>query len=658
MGSEVARRQLTTIIDALREEGADALRFFREAGAGALPVDGNPAERIDWDDYAAVMAAALERWGDVRLAELGARSLHVDDARSFRDAIVLAFDSAQAAVAGFLGGAVGANSIIHSLTIELLHSEPGRLALRSRMLPGYAPSLAHEVYSTGVFRELPRLFYEPAARVELEPTADGANFEIRFGHRGLGARLLSRLERSRPKPEFLNEVRTTVDALNRRQAQLQAEAEKTRQMEAMLHQAQKMQAVGTLTGGIAHDFNNLLGVVMGQLDLLAETSLDEEQREMLDDAREATRRSARLTRQLLSFSRRADHEVEVVDPNAVVRSVEELAARTLPASVAIQLDLAADAWPVEADASRLENALLNLALNACDAMDASGELAIRTASVELQAEQIAGEAGFLPAGDYLRISVADTGCGMSPELVEHAFEPFFTTKARGAGTGLGLAMVWRFANESGGSVEIVSEPDRGTTVQIYLPRSQRARQGAVPKLYRRLPETDRPAPARPAPEAAPRPSRAASAAAGTETRATAGTGTGAAGTQPFSARRLLLLEDQDDVRRVVARMLEREGYEVVPTATGPEALEALRADETLGLILCDVMLPGGSLGPDVVARAREFRPGLRVVFMSGYAGDVAAEPGRMDAGDQLLPKPLSREALVAALDRIRPDDAA
>lgn len=643
MGSEVARRQLSTIVDALAEEQADLAAFLRAAGAASVPTEGGPSERMAWDDYAAIMAAALARWGEAKLVELGARSIHVEDAQGFRDAMLLAYESAQAALEGFIAGDVGANAIFHSLAVEILDSEPGTMRLRTRMLPGYARSHAHEIYGKGIYQELPRLFHEPPARVELSSTPEGAEYDVRFRRRGLRARLLTRLERSRPRPGFIEDVRTNLHALHRRQLEQKAELVKTRQMEAMLHQAQKMQAVGTLTGGIAHDFNNLLGVVMGQLDLLAETSLDAEQREMLDDALEATHRSARLSGQLLSFSRRADHEIEIVDPNAVARDLEELAGRTLPAGVDIRLDLTTDAWAVEADASRLENALLNLALNACDAMDAQGELGIRTANVALQDREIAGEAGFLGAGDYLRISVADTGCGMSPELVEHAFEPFFTTKARGAGTGLGLAMVWRFANESGGSVELLSEPARGTTVNIYLPRSQRAREGAVVTAPRRAASHPEP---RPEPPPAPTPP-AAELDPDPET----------APEEAVDARRLLLLEDQDDVRRVVARMLEREGYEVVPTATGPEALAALRADGALGLMVCDVMLPGGSLGPDVVARAREFRPGLRVVFMSGYAGDVAAEPGRMDRRDTLLPKPLSREALVAALDRIRPDAA-
>ena len=630
MASEVPTRQLLTIIDALEEESADAEAFLAACGIGDVAGSGSldPVERVDWDDYAALMAAALERWGADGLAALGARSVHADMARTVRDGVVIAFASGRDALEGFLGGALGASTVIHCLDIDCRARDERTLALRSRMAPGFAPSPGHEHYSAGIYAELPRLFHERRAVVETTLTEDGAEHLVHFARRGAAARLRTRLDRSRPRPEFLAELRATFDHFNRRQAQLQTEAEKSRQMEAMLHQAQKMQAVGTLTGGIAHDFNNLLAVILGQLDLLAETTLDGEQREMLDDATEAARRSARLAGQLLSFSRQADHRLEAVDANASIRALGELAARTLAEGVDLQLELTDDAWAVETDPARLENAVLNLAINACDAMEDSGALTIRTGNVHLDDARVAGEDGFLPAGDYLRVSVVDTGHGMDEDLARHAFEPFFTTKPRGAGTGLGLAMVWRFANESGGSAEIVSAPGQGTTVHVYLPRSRRTPAPVQP--VRRMPATD-PAPREPATDD--------------------GTSPGAA--PVIDPRRLLVLEDQDDVRRVVTRILEREGYRVVPTANGADALAELRADDQLGLMLCDVMLPGGSLGPDVVARAREFRPELRVVFMSGYAGEAAQQPGRIEPRDPLLPKPLSRDALVDALDRIR-----
>jgi len=304
-------------------------------------------------------------------------------------------------------------------------------------------------------------------------------------------------------------------------------------VEQRLRQAQRMDAVGQLTGGMAHDFNNLLGIIIANLDLLRDSAkLDPEQREMLGDAVEAALRGADLTRRLLAFARRQPLQPERVEINDLVSNIVTLLARTLGERIPIRVNLAAGLWSVLVDPAQLEASLVNLATNARDAMPGGGELTITTANRVIDAEYAAAYAELLP-GDYVMIEVSDTGAGIPPEIMARVFEPFFTTKEPGKGTGLGLSMVFGFVKQSGGHINVYSEPGKGTTFRLYL---RRADAGEAP---------------------APEPPQALPEAGGSEA--------------------ILVVEDNEGIRRAVRRMLTQLGYRVIEAENATEALEVLAA---------------------------------------------------------------------------------
>jgi PAS domain S-box-containing protein len=351
----------------------------------------------------------------------------------------------------------------------------------------------------------------------------------------------------------------------------------TRQKERALAQSQKMDAVGQLSGGIAHDFNNLLLIVIGNLELLREGLVNRDHIRLLDDAVHAAERGADLTRRLLAFSRRQELEPRRVDPNEMVRSTVGLLRRSLGEHIAPRLELGEGLPEVLVDPAQLESAILNLAINARDAMPGGGTLTVRTAAVEVTPDDVAGDRE-AAAGPHAEIAVGDTGEGMAPEVLEKATQPFFTTKEVGKGSGLGLSMVYGFVRQSGGHMRIESAPGRGTRVRLLLPA----------------------APAR------------------------AGEGAATAETPPpraASADVILTVEDEPALRDVLARQLEGFGYRVIPAADAAEALAVLDRGEPVDLLLTDVVMPGGVSGPALADAARERRPGLRIAFMSGYAAD-------------------------------------
>ena len=383
---------------------------------------------------------------------------------------------------------------------------------------------------------------------------------------------------------------------------LKAEAVERQAAEAQLRQVQKMEAVGQLTGGIAHDFNNMLAVVVGGIDL-ARRRLNGPRREVLvhlTNAMEGATRAAALTRRLLSFARSEPLLPERVDSAELVGGMSELLDRTLGERIDVRTELDADAWPVFVDSHQLENAILNLAVNARDAMDGEGQLTISTANVTLAANAV----GDIQPGEYLRISVADEGCGMTEEVIDRAFEPFFTTKEVGKGTGLGLSQIFGFAHQSGGEVGIVSAPGEGTTVSIYLPRTQ------APAANVRL----HPAAQRQEADV----------------------------TVPGA--RILLVEDDPRVRLATVGALEDLGYEPVSCSGGAEAMR-LFAEEDFDLVISDVVMPEMS-GPELIRELRARRPDIAVLFVTGFVGE-----GETDnlVGHELLRKPFTVAALAAAV---------
>ena len=388
----------------------------------------------------------------------------------------------------------------------------------------------------------------------------------------------------------LRELNETLEQRVAEEVARRAEAEEA------LRQAQKMETLGQLTGGVAHDFNNLLQIVRGNLEILARNLPDEPEklRRATENALRGTERAAVLTQRLLAFSRRQPLAPKPLDLNRLVSGMSELLHRTLGETVAVETMLAEDLWRVEADPHQLENAILNLAVNARDAMPDGGPLTIETGNVATE-----GQVPGLAAGDYVRLTVADTGSGMDTATVERAFEPFFTTKDVGKGTGLGLSMVYGFVRQSGGHIAIASEPGRGTTVTLHFPRLARAA-----------------ADGEEAPEA----------------------GSAPAG-RPSET--VLVCEDDPDVRAYSAEVLRELGYEVLEARDGAAALSLLeQKGPAIDLLLTDVVLPGGMSGAAVAEVARRIAPALPVLFTTGYARN-AILPADGEDGTAVLTKPFT-----------------
>ena len=387
---------------------------------------------------------------------------------------------------------------------------------------------------------------------------------------------------------------------------LRAEAADRAAAEAQLRQVQKMEAVGRLTGGIAHDFNNMLAVVVGGLDL-ARRKLRGPKRDVeyhLDNAMEGATRAAALTRRLLAFARSETLLPQAIAPAELVESMLDLVDRSMGERIQVGTRIADAPWHVFADANQLENAILNLCVNARDAMDGAGRLDIAIDNVALAA----GEVGELAAGDYVRIAVSDSGAGIAPEIIERVFEPFFTTKPVGKGTGLGLSQIFGFARQSDGDVTIASTQGEGAKVALYLPRSiEAAAQAAL------------------APAATGEQAEDARAAAGTQ---------------------ILVVEDDPRVSRSTVGALKELGYLPLACAGGREALEILAADDQIALIVTDVMMPEMT-GPELARRVTELYPGIAILFVTGFVGD-ADEAGEL-AGQQIVRKPFTVSVLADAV---------
>ncbi|MFC3229055.1 MASE1 domain-containing protein [Marinibaculum pumilum] len=382
----------------------------------------------------------------------------------------------------------------------------------------------------------------------------------------------------------------------------------TRRAQEQLVQAQKMEAVGQLTGGVAHDFNNLLAVIIGNLELVQEQlPPDSAMARHVVAAFRAAERGEALTRSLLAFSRRQALRPQLVDLNEVVRGMLPLLSRTLGSQVQIEMVTAAGLWRSEVDPAQVESALLNLAINARDAMPGGGRLTIETANVRLDQGYAGSLAEAVAPGQYAMIAVSDTGEGMPEEVRARVFEPFFTTKEAGRGTGLGMSMVQGFVRQSGGHVAIYSEPGHGTTVKVYLPRSHR----------------QEPAPGRVAEDPA--------------TSVDDGSST--------ARRHVLVVEDDPDVRQLAIEILEAEGHRVIAAGDGAAALALAAVEARIDLLLSDVILEGGMSGPDVAAALQAERPDLKVLYMSGYTANGVVHHGRLDPGVELLEKPFRRDQL-------------
>lgn len=399
------------------------------------------------------------------------------------------------------------------------------------------------------------------------------------------------------------ELRRLTETL---EEQVEARTRDLRRAEEALRQSQKMEAVGQLTGGIAHDFNNLLLGISGSLTLaerrIAAGRPDEVGR-FLGLAAKSADRAAALTHRLLAFSRRQPLDPRAVRGNELVASTEELLRRTVGEAIELRLALEPRLWLTRCDPNQLESALLNLVINARDAMAGGGKLILSTANISVDAARAAA-IGEAEAGDYVRFAVADSGAGMTREVIARAFDPFFTTKPLGRGTGLGLSMIYGFVRQSGGFVSIDSTPGAGTTVELYLPRSGDAAEDAAPAAPVRRVQV------------------------------------------PATGEVVLVVEDEGTVRELIVDVLNGLGYRVLEARDGAAGLQILQSSAPVDLLVTDIGLPGLN-GRQLVDAARELRPDLKVLFMTGYAETAAAADGFLQPGMELLTKPFAMDALAA-----------
>lgn len=411
-------------------------------------------------------------------------------------------------------------------------------------------------------------------------------------------------ERARSNVQLEQRVAERTHQLSEANQARLAEADARREAEARAAQADRLDAIGRLTGGVAHDFNNMLAVIIGNLEL-AEAKLNRGDVDVIrhiDGAMDGARRSATLTRRLLAFARLQPLDPVVTQINELIKGIEELLIRTLGERVSIECDLDPDLWHVNVDPGQLEGALVNLAVNARDAMPDGGSLHIRTRNVS--GSHVTDGPPDLVGHDHIVIEVTDTGTGMSEEVQARAFEPFFTTKEPGRGTGLGLSQLYGFMRQSGGGVKIRSSLGSGTTIALYLPRCE-APLAAVQRMVT-------------ARTTAPR-------AVGGET--------------------ILVVEDEDRVRKATSETLQELGYRVLEASDGTQALELLSGSVTVDLVLSDIVMPGMS-GSELADVVRRQRPEMRFLFMSGYSADQFGE--RSHGGDDridLLTKPFTRDRL-------------
>ena len=417
----------------------------------------------------------------------------------------------------------------------------------------------------------------------------------------IGALLLLVARETAKGEALLAEFRSARDAAEAATARLRVEMEERERAEAALRQAQRIEAVGQLTGGVAHDFNNLLTVMLGNIDLLQHTmALDATGRDRLGRMRAAAERGATLTDQLLAFARRQPLSPRVVDVNALVRGMADLLQSAIGNGIVMDMRLDDATWPAMVDPTQIELVILNLAINARDAMGKTGTLTLETGNARRGPPQLPEDP---PAGDCVVVRVGDTGTGMTAEVKAKAFEPYFTTKGPGRGSGLGLSHVYGLAQQSGGGVQIETAPGQGTSVRVFLPRAD--------------PAAERP-PAEPLQKAA-----------------------------PTSTSTILLVDDDEAVRSTTGLILETMGYKVLEAEDGQTALERLGDGMSVDILLTDVAMPGMN-GPELARQVRRLRPGLPIVFFSGYADPEAV------AGDairqRIIRKPFRASELAAQIE--------
>ncbi|WP_133117354.1 PAS domain-containing hybrid sensor histidine kinase/response regulator [Paramylibacter kogurei] len=385
-------------------------------------------------------------------------------------------------------------------------------------------------------------------------------------------------------------------------------------LEAKLNQIQKMEAIGTLTGGIAHDFNNLLAIIMGNLELLNDEIKDPDHKQLIKNGMDATQRGAELTRNMLSFARKSRLEPSVIDLNQLILNLKSWTERTLPATIKIETSLLAGLWPVDVDRSSTESGLLNLILNARDAMPKGGNLTIETSNVRVDEDYIEQRGEEIAPGRYVLLAVSDTGQGIAAENLENIFEPFFTTKPVGSGSGLGLSMLVGFMRQSGGTVRVYSELDVGTTFKLYFPACEHT-------------------------EIVKTPSASISPKRKSDDRST-----------------ILLVDDNIQALTAYRSMLMKAGFDVVDAISGDDAYAKFMENPSVDLLLTDIVMPGDLQGTTLSNALRKIKPDLRVIYISGYAAEATVHGNGLRAKDIRLMKPFGQTDLLRAINKALSSD--
>jgi PAS domain S-box-containing protein len=487
---------------------------------------------------------------------------------------------------------------------ERLAQSPVRWSDETFRIYGYEPGEI-EVSNEDFYKLVHPDDRQNYVRLVTRAAAEGAPFTVEF-----------RAKRKDGREIVVNEMANTLTDASGRPVRMLGTAQdvtERRSTEERLRQSQKMEAVGQLTGGIAHDFNNLLTVIINGAETLEEQIKGKATPSSwpLDSIMNAVEQATALTRRLLAFARKQPLEPRNVNINEIVTSVQPLLERTLGENVAIRIDLQSALWTAYVDAHQVESVVLNLAINARDAMPDGGHLVIETANVTLDEDQVARYVDVMP-GDYVALGVSDNGTGMPADVLAHAIEPFFTTKPTGKGTGLGLSMAYGFAKQSGGHLNIYSEVGAGTTVRLYFPRTK----------FRSKPDA-----------------RVA----------------GGQSDMPHGREVILVVEDDAAVRQTATGLLRGLAYTVLEAANGGEALSIASSDQTIDLLFTDVTLPGGLSGPTLAEEMRKLRPTLRVLYTSGYTETAIVRQGELNNKVELVQKPYRRQALAqkirAILDR-------
>ncbi len=395
---------------------------------------------------------------------------------------------------------------------------------------------------------------------------------------------------------------TALDIRHRKEAELERKS-----LEAQLAQSQRLEAVGKLSGGVAHDFNNLLAVILGNAEMLRDVTQNPEHLSMIDSITSSVQRGSELTQNMLSFARKARLTPQVIDLNDIVRDIKNWAGRTVPANIDVEVSLLAGLWPIEADQSALQNAVLNLLINARDAMPNGGKLTIETTNLRIDSDYIVERGEDVPPGRYALLAISDTGSGISDATIDRIFEPFFSTKPAGKGSGLGLSMVLGFMRQSGGTVRVYSELGEGTTFKLYFPISKSGKVSSPQK-------------------------------SSTPSRLTTG------------GQTVLVVEDEPELLDLLVTTLSNAGYNVVAASSGDEAFEIFQRNPGFDLLLTDIVMPGTLQGTSLSRALRELNPDLPAVFMSGYASEATVHGNGLRSEDIRLMKPVTRSALLAALD--------